>query len=78
MKKDYLLFTIIVLLFFIAGILIGKQFNQVGRYSFVENSKSIVILDSKTATFYVKDGNKETYTLNLKEDFENKKEVKKK
>ena len=73
MKKEYLLFTIIFLVIFLTGLLIGKEFNQVGRYSLIKVDKQVVVLDTKTATTYIQDGDKKIFVRNFKEDFENKK-----
>ena len=59
MKKENLLLTVIAILVFITGLIIGKSLqNDTGRFFYKEENGLLVVFDTKTGEFFIKDKTK--------------------
>lgn len=55
MKKEYLQISIIVLVTFLIGLFIGTQLNDSGRYQKKDYNNGVLIFDTKTGVYYLKE-----------------------
>ena len=72
MKKENLLYVIIVLLVFISGFMLGDKMNDTERYKFRDTDYGYTLYDSKQGIIYDYDFNKYTkYDLKnaIKEEY---------